>query len=79
MELNPGTNISINIGTGNGHSVKEVVDKVNEIIHNDTMEIVTQSRREGDVAYLVASTQLANMILNFRAEYTLDDIIESMK
>ncbi len=79
MELNPGTNISINIGTGQGHSVKEVVDKVNEIIHNGNMEIEINSRREGDVAYLVASTQLANMYLNFRAEYTLDDIIESMK
>ena len=71
--------MSINIGTGQGHSVKEVIDKVNAIIHNGTMEIETQSRREGDVAYLVASTQLANMVLNFRAEYTLDDIIESMK
>jgi UDP-glucose 4-epimerase len=79
MELNPGTNISINIGTGEGHSVREVADKVNSIIHNGTMEIETHSRREGDVAYLVASTQLANMILNFRSEYSLDDIIESMK
>ncbi len=79
MELNPGTNISLNIGTGKGHSVKEVIDKVNEIIHNGTMDIEINSRREGDVAYLVASTQLANLILNFRAEYTLDDIIESMK
>jgi UDP-glucose 4-epimerase len=79
MSKNAGVNITINIGTGKGHSVKEVVDKVNEIIHNGTMEIVTQSRREGDVAYLVASTDLANMYLNFRAKYSLDDIIESMK
>ena len=79
MTRNSGTHMSINIGTGEGHSVKEVVDKVNKIIHNGTMEIETQSRREGDVAYLVASTQLANMMINFRAEYTLDDIIESMK
>ena len=69
----------LNIGSGKGYSVKEVVDKVNEIIHNGTMEIVTQSRREGDVAYLVASTGLADMYLNFKAEYSLDDIIESMK
>lgn len=79
MELNRGISISINIGTGHGHSVKEVVDKVNEIIHNGTMDIEINSRREGDVAYLVASTQLANMYLNFRTEYTLDDIIKSMK
>ena len=76
---NPGTNLVCNIGTGNGYTVREVVDKVNKIIHNGTMEIEIQSRREGDVDYLVASTDLANMYLNFRAEYTLDDIIESMK
>mgnify|MGYP003338596823 FL=1 len=79
MARNSGVNISINIGTGKGHSVKEVIDKVNEIIHNGTMEIEIQSRREGDVDYLVACTDLANMYLNFRSEYTLDDIIESMK
>ena len=79
LNYHNGKNIALNIGSGQGYSVKEVVDRVNKIIHNGEMKIETQSRREGDVAYLVASTQLANMILNFRAEYTLDDIIESMK
>lgn len=79
MEKHPRANFSLNIGTGHGHSVKEVVDKVNEIIHNGTMNIEYKERREGDVPYLVASTELAEFMLNFKAKYTLDDIIESMK
>lgn len=72
-------NMAINIGTGQGHSVMEVVDKVNKIIHNNTMTIEFQDRRNGDVPYLVADTDLAKNLLNFKTEYTLDNIIESMK
>ena len=74
-----GASIACNIGTGKGHSVKEVVDKVNEIIHNGEMEISYDERRNGDVPYLVADTTTAETVLNFKPQYTLDDIIESMK
>ena len=74
-----GINLACNIGTGNGYSVKEVVDKVNEIIHNGEMDIVYEDRRNGDVPYLVADTTTAKTILKFEPEYTLDDIIKSMK
>ncbi len=56
-----------------------LVDKVNEIIHNGEMEISYDERRNGDVPYLVADTTTAETILNFQPQYTLDDIIESMK
>ena len=79
MEINSGTNMSINIGTGEGHSVKEVVDKVNKIIHNGEMEITYEDKRNGDVPRLVANTEIAETILKFKPQYTLDDIIESMK
>lgn len=72
-------NMAINIGTGQGYSVMEVVDKVNKIIHNNSMTIEFQDRRNGDVPYLVADTDLAKNLLNFKTEYTLDNIIESMK
>jgi UDP-glucose 4-epimerase len=74
-----GSNIVCNIGTGKGYSVKEVVDKVNEIIHNGEMEIVYEDRRNGDVPYLVADTTTSETILEFKPENTLDDIIKSMK
>ena len=76
---NPGTNLVCNIGTGNGYTVREVVDKVNEIIHNGEMDITYEDRRNGDVPRLVANTEVAETILKFKTQYTLDDIIESMK
>ena len=77
--ISNGASIVSNIGTGTGYSVKEVVDKVNEIIHNGEMDIVYEDRRNGDVPRLVANTEVAETVLNFKPEYTLDDIIESMK
>ena len=77
--ISNGASIVSNIGTGTGYSVKEVVDKVNEIIHNGEMDIVYEDRRNGDVPRLVANTDVAETALNFKPEYTLDDIIESMK
>lgn len=77
--ISKGASIVSNIGTGTGYSVKEVVDKVNEIIHNGEMNIVYEDRRNGDVPRLVANTEVAETVLNFKPEYTLDDIIESMK
>lgn len=76
---NPGTNLACNIGTGNGHTVKEVLDKVNKIIHNGEMIITYEDKRNGDVPYLVADTTTAETVLGFKPQYTLDDIIESMK
>ena len=76
---NPGTNLVCNIGTGNGYTVREVVDKVNKIIHNGEMDITYEDRRNGDVPRLVANTDVAETILKFKTQYTLDDIIESMK
>ena len=76
---NEGSNIACNIGTGNGYTVKEVIDKVNEIIHNGEMDIVYEDRRNGDVPYLVADTTTAKTVLKFEPQYTLDDIIKSMK
>lgn len=72
-------NYAANVGSGEGHSVKEVVDKVNKIIHNGEMTIEYKERRNGDVPYLVADTTLIKNFLNFKPKYTLDEIIGSMK
>lgn len=73
------TNESLNVGSGKGYSVKEVIEKANTIIHNGEMIVRVADRREGDVAYLVANTDRIYHMLNFKPEYTLDDIMESMK
>jgi UDP-glucose 4-epimerase len=69
----------LNIGSGKGYSVKEVVDKVNEIIHNGKMNVRYEERRPGDVSYLVADTTKIKELLDFQPQYSLDDIIGSMK
>ena len=68
ISSNQGTNIACNIGTGTGYSVKEVVDKVNQIIHNGTMEITYEDRRNGDVPRLVANTEIAETVLKFKPQ-----------
>lgn len=79
MSENTDVNFAVNIGTGHGHSVKEVVEKVNQIIHNGEMEIEYLPRRDGDVPYLVADNGVARDVLGFGPIHTLDTIIKSMK
>lgn len=75
------TNNSVvfNIGCGKGYTVKEVVDKANEILHNGEMTVKIAPRRDGDIPYLVADTTSIKETLEFDPQYTLDDILESMK
>lgn len=73
------TNIVLNIGSGQGYSVKEVVDRVNKIVHNGEMKIEYKERRPGDVPYLVADNTLLSKTLGIHLQYGLDEIIESMK
>jgi UDP-glucose-4-epimerase GalE len=78
MEQNK-ENLVLNVGSGKGYSVKEVVDKVNNIIHNGEMNIEYKDKRPGDVPYLVADTTKAKETIGFEPQYSLDQIIESMK
>jgi UDP-glucose 4-epimerase len=75
------TNESVvfNVGCGKGYTVKEVVDKANQILHNGQMKVKFTDRRDGDVPYLVADTTRIKETIGFNPEYSLDDILESMK
>jgi UDP-glucose 4-epimerase len=79
LETQEKANFAVNVGSSNGHSVKEVVDKANEILHNGEMNIEYRPRRDGDVPYLVADNTKLKELLDYTPLYTLDDIIESMK
>jgi UDP-glucose 4-epimerase len=72
-------NLIINVGSGKGYSVKEVVDKANEILHNGEMIVRVTGKRDGDVPYLVADTLKIETTLGFKPQYLLEDILESMK
>lgn len=60
----------INIGTGNGYSVKEVI-KAYEEASGLKIKTVDAPRREGDIAVSFADASKAFELLNFKAEYDI--------
>lgn len=60
---------AFNIGTGKGHSVKELIKVVERVTHLP-VKTIPASRRQGDPAVLVAETTKAKLLLNFTPVYT---------
>jgi UDP-arabinose 4-epimerase len=70
-------NFAYNLGTGKGHSVKEVIDAARRIVGRD-FEVLKGPRRTGDPASLVADAALANRDLGWRPRYiTIAAMIET--
>ncbi len=68
---------AINIGNGQGYSVREVLQAVARIVGRD-FPVVVMPRRSGDVARLVADTAKARRVLNFQPRLSaLDTIIDT--
>lgn len=60
---------AINIGTGYGNSVKEILSHAIDIT-GIKFTVTEEKRRSGDPDRLVADVQKANVILNWEAQYT---------
>ncbi len=67
---------TINLGTGIGYSVLEVI-KAFEAVSGNPLNYEITKRREGDVAELYASTALAKKLLNWEAKLGLESMIQS--
>ena len=65
-----------NLGTGQGNSVKEVIDLFEKISGTKLKYSVTD-RRTGDIAEIYAKTDLANEKLNWKAEKNIKDMLRS--
>jgi UDP-arabinose 4-epimerase len=65
-----------NLGTGRGHSVKEVIATVEEVTGNPVPRRVG-SRRPGDPPALVADPRRAESLLQWKAERTLRETIST--
>ncbi len=66
---------AMNLGTGRGNSVREVIDAVRKMAGKD-FPVVEEARREGDPAILVADAGRANEILGWQARYSnIDGIV----
>jgi UDP-glucose 4-epimerase len=72
---NQGKSDFFNLGTGHGHSVREVVESVRRVTGRE-IPLQMAGRRAGDTAYLVADAGKAKVLLDWQPECTdLDSII----
>jgi UDP-glucose 4-epimerase len=71
-----GTNVTLNLGTGHGSSVREVL-RATERVHGAAVPHEIVARRAGDPAEVYADSSLAEQELEWRAARGLDQIIES--
>jgi len=67
---------AINIGTGTGYSVREIMTEILKQT-GSMLEPIVVERRQGDPAMLVAKVQLAKDVLGFEAKKTLEEMIAS--
>lgn len=65
-----------NLGTGKGNSVLEAI-KAFEKVSDQKLPYQFANRREGDVIAAYADTSKANKVLNWKAEYDIEDAMAS--
>ncbi len=76
LALKSSYNGVLNLGTGNGCSVKELIDAFSEVLgQNIKFEYV--DRRPGDPAKLIASNSLAKEVLKWEPCVSLKDMVKS--
>jgi UDP-glucose 4-epimerase len=72
-----GTSLTLNVGRGEGSSVREMVDRILKVTGRQDVAPQTTERRPGDPARVVASADRAREELGWTARHDLDDMIES--
>ena len=72
-----GTSEFVNLGTGRGHSVRDVIDTV-AAVTGRPITTRTERRRSGDASQLVANNEKARRLLGWQPDYPdLQAIVES--
>lgn len=71
-----GSSAAMNLGTGHGHSVREILSTVERVTGHQVPSHVT-ARRPGDPAALVADPARAEQLLNWRAARSIEDMIST--
>lgn len=75
--LGPGRRFKLNLGTGRGYSVREVIDACRRITGHAIPEVLGP-RRPGDPPELVADSSLARQTLGWTPKYaTIESIVET--
>lgn len=72
---NGGKSMALNLGTGRGYSVREVIEGARKI-SGKNFPVIEKERRAGDPPSLVADASLAGEVLNWKAQKNLDAMLE---
>jgi UDP-glucose 4-epimerase len=70
--------LAMNVGTGRGGSVREVIKLVCEAAGRSDVAVVEEGRRAGDPAFLCADISLINSAIGFSAMYSLESSAASL-
>ena len=65
---------AINLGTGNGYSVLEVIDTFEQVT-GQSINYKFVGRRSGDIAECYADPEMARQVLDWQAEKNLNDMV----
>ncbi|MCZ4606431.1 UDP-glucose 4-epimerase GalE [Streptomyces chartreusis] len=76
LQDSPGHDLTLNIGRGEGVSVREMIDSINAVTGYDRPPTVTP-RRPGDPARVVASADRIATELDWKAKHDVQDMIAS--
>lgn len=78
LAARPGAgDLTVNIGTGQGVSVREMADLIAEVTGRPEPAPVVEARRPGDPARVVGSTELITKELGWRARHDVRSMVES--
>ena len=71
-----GNSVAVNLGTGRGTSVKEILDAIEKVAGKPVPHRLSP-RRAGDPPSLVADPSRAQQLLQWKAERSLDEIVST--
>ena len=69
---------AMNIGTGRGASVREIIKLVLDATNKSDTAVIENPRRAGDPAFLCADVTLAKSAMGFESQYSLEASIRSL-
>jgi UDP-glucose 4-epimerase len=69
---------TMNIGTGRGASVREIIKLVLDATKKSDTKVIEVERRAGDPAFLCADVTLAKSAMGFESKYTLEASVRSL-
>jgi len=68
----------MNIGTGRGASVREIIKLVLDATNKTDTQVIETDRRAGDPAFLCADVTLAKKAMGFESKYSLEESVRSL-